>query len=132
MKLSAENDLPKLVKTQKVLELMQKGYNQNDAMIEAEYRLAIENDPSAISDTSAWRLIVEKYLPDDKLVKKHSELLEKVDHSGQPDTAAVTKGLEMAYKLKGKFIERVDVTSQGKTLPASVIFNFTKKDETTS
>ena len=39
-------------------------------------------------------------IPDDLLVEKHLELLNKRDLDDSPDTQAVGKGLEMAYKIK--------------------------------
>lgn len=69
---------------------------------------AIEVEKKAIADG----------LPDDLLVNKHLALLNKMEvkrtfdhttgewidmHTGQVDTHAVSKGLELAYKVKGSF-----------------------------
>lgn len=127
MELSLERDKDQIMATKMVLDLMAKGYSKSDAMIEADYQLALKNNPEGISETDAWRLVMAKYLPNKVLAQKHRQLLEKVDHTGQPDTQAVGKALEMAYKLQGKFVDRVDVTTQGNALPAQVVFNFQEK-----
>ena len=108
---------------------MANGMSLSDAMIEADFQVTLRNSPGAISQTDAWKLVMEKYLPDDKLGRRHSALLDKNDRDGNPDTQAVGKALELAYKIKGKLIDKLDVTSEGKALPASIIFNFNKKEE---
>ncbi len=124
--LSLEQDKELVLKTKEVLAHMAKGMSLTDAMIETNYQAVLKNSPGAVSETTAWKLVMEKYLPDDYLGQKHKSLLEKVDRNGDIDTAAVAKGLEMAYKLKGRFVEKVDVTSGGKALPANIVFNFDK------
>lgn len=124
--LSLEEDKELVLKTKQVLSLMAKGMSLSDAMIETNYQTVLKNSPGAVSKTDAWNLVLNKYMPDDYLGQKHRMLLEKVDRNGDIDTAAVTKGLEMAYKLKGRFVERVDMTTNGKALPASIVFNFDK------
>ena len=42
-------------------------------------------------------------LPDDLLNEKHLALLNKVDANEQIDVQAVSKGLDMAYKIKGSY-----------------------------
>jgi hypothetical protein len=55
---------------------------------------------------------IQEALPDDLLAERHLELLNKREIrysqdgdelSNEPDTQAVTKGLDMAYKLKGSY-----------------------------
>lgn len=42
-------------------------------------------------------------LPDDLLEEKHLALLNKIDAQGEIDVQAVSKGLDMAYKVKGSY-----------------------------
>lgn len=126
--LSLEQDKELILKTKEVLKHMTKGMSLSEAMIEADFRTVLKNSPQAISETDAWKLVMEKYMPDDYLGNKHRALLEKTDKDGQIDTQAVSKGLEMAYKLKGRFVDKVDLTSAGKALPATVVFNFKKNE----
>lgn len=46
---------------------------------------------------------IAEQFPDGMLVERHKALLYKDDPDGQPDTAAVSKALDMAYKLKGSY-----------------------------
>jgi Terminase small subunit len=43
------------------------------------------------------------YFPDEMLAERHKMLLDKDDNEGKPDTMAVSKALDMAYKLKGSY-----------------------------
>lgn len=69
-----------------------------------------------ITKSQSWQMLMKEYMPDEYLAKRHSELLDKrsfrtiknpdgtteeVDNG--PETAAVTKGLELAYRIGGKF-----------------------------
>lgn len=128
--LSLERDKHQIKKTKELLSLMAKGMSESEAMIECEYQEALANNPDGITETAAWKLVMDTFMPDKHLARRHRALLDKVDHSGQPDTQAVGKGLELAYKIKGKLIDKVDVTSGGKELPATIVFNFpTKRKE---
>ncbi|MGV8130837.1 MAG: hypothetical protein ACP5N7_01925 [Candidatus Pacearchaeota archaeon] len=126
--LSLEKDKDLVIKTKEVLAHMAKGMSLSEAMIETNFQTVLRESPGAISETDAWKLVMEKYLPDDKLVRRHMDLLEKNDRDGNPDTQAVGKALELAYKIKGKLVDKVDLTTGGKALPASVVFNFNKKE----
>lgn len=42
-------------------------------------------------------------LPDELLTRKHLALLNKVDENGEIDVQAVSKGLDMGYKVKGSY-----------------------------
>ena len=127
--LSLEQDQRLIKKTDMMLELMSNGMSQSEAMIETEYRIALAQSTKAVLATDAWGLVMERYLPDDVLGARHKALLDKNDSNGSPDTMAVSKALDMAYKLKGKYVEKIDVTSGGKALPASIVFNFNKKKD---
>ena len=127
--LSLERDKEQIKKTHKTLKYMAQGMSETEAMIEAQYQDALANNPAGITETDAWRLVMASALPDMTLAKRHRALLDKVDHTGQPDTQAVSKALELAYKIKGKLVDRVDHTTNGESLPAQIVFNFPKKSE---
>lgn len=127
--LSLEKDKTIFLKQKKMMDLMANGMSKDEAMMEIDYQEALQESPEAVLETDAWQITMAKYLPDESLAMKHSELLNKRDRNGEIDTPAVVKALEMAYKLKGKFIDRLDVTSDGKQLPANITFNFKKKED---
>src|SRR4051794_22656753 len=91
-------------------------------MIESDYSPAMAKNPQKLTQSKGFQeLMEESGLTDDLLVKRHVELLNKretaVVPAGRdendkaiyqkvdlgPDTTAVTKGLDMAYKLKGSY-----------------------------
>jgi hypothetical protein len=53
-------------------------------------------------------------IPDELLGEKHLALLNKIDKEGNIDVQAVSKGLEMGYKIKGAY-------SDGATKPSVVL-----------
>lgn len=46
---------------------------------------------------------IESKLSDEMLAEKHLMLLNKIDKEGEIDVQAVKAGLDMAYKIKGKY-----------------------------
>jgi len=85
-------------------------------MLQAGYAKAYSESPDKLKKTETWKDLMEKYLPDDLLSKKHQELLNKQEYlaigkkgerevvpTGEIDPNAVSKGLDMAYKLKGRY-----------------------------
>jgi hypothetical protein len=101
---------------QKVLENPSMGVSR--AMLEVGYAPTTAENPRELTDSKAWHDLVDKHLPDSILVTRHLELLNKreshvvsagpglgssIEMTDQPDTAAVTKALDMAYKLKRKY-----------------------------
>jgi len=64
-----------------------------------------------LTETDGWHELMAKHLPDSALAKKHRELLNKreyitIDGDSEdigPETQAVSKALDMAYKLKGRY-----------------------------
>jgi hypothetical protein len=75
-------------------------------------------NPKNLTNSKAWETLMTKYLPDNLLMQRHQELLNKreigkvFNHDtgeyefkiiDQPDSQAVSRGLDMAYKLKRKY-----------------------------
>lgn len=64
------------------------GKSVSKAMIEAGFSPAYASNPQKLKATKKWQKILKKYLPDDKLAKKHDQLLNssKLDHFVFPAT----------------------------------------------
>lgn len=89
-----------------------------------------------ITKSKSWQALMAQYMPDELIAMRHSELLDKRDYrkvtqadgttievDNGPDTAAVSKGLEMAYKLKGSF------KKEEEPKPSTVMYNLFYKPE---
>lgn len=125
-----------LARHRSILDHMTKnGGNMTRAMIAVGYSPATAHNPSEITERKSWAALMAEHLPEDRVAKRHSELLDKrayrktvdgdeVDDG--PDTAAVGKALEMAYKLRGSFKEDKPVN------PSNVVYNLFYKPEVRS
>ncbi len=104
---------------------MENNGNVSKSMREVGYSLNSAKNPKMLTDTKGWKELMDEYLPDKLLVKKHLALLEKKEvkrtfnpeigewievETGDVDTQAVSKGLQMAYDLKGYFAPIKNVT----------------------
>lgn len=104
--------------------MLQVGYSKNSA-----------KNPKNLTESDGWKELMEQELPNSLLAQKHKELLNKKEvkrtfnaelgewieiETGQIDTQAVSKGLDMAYKLKGNYApEKKDITTGGERLPST-------------
>lgn len=91
--------------------------NISKAMVEAGYSEASAKNPKNLTDSKGWKELMEEYLPDSLLAQKHKELLtvnkkttivhddESTEVREELDSNAIKAGLDMAYKLKGKYKE---------------------------
>lgn len=73
--------------------------NVSKAMRLAGYSPKSAKDPQRLTRSRGWQQLMEKYLPDNKLLKVHKELL------GNADWHARDSGLDKAYKIKGKYVD---------------------------
>ena len=90
-----------------------------EVMREVGYAEATVHSPSKLTESKGWNEALEKYLPDDKLLRKHDEALEanrvisaKIvgananestdDFIEVPDHPTRLKAVELGYKLKRK------------------------------
>lgn len=107
-----------------------KNYDTDDYMTAAN--IASENlkKPKIID-------AINRLLPDELLAKKHLQLLNKTEKkfdsegnllSEEPETQAVSKALDMAYKLKGGYSEQDIPTPKGNTT-YNFILNQSFKDK---
>ncbi len=80
-----------------------------------------------ITNTKSWQALMQEYMPEEHIAKRHAEILDKRDYrkvihedgtveevDDGPNTAAVTKGLELAYKLRGSFKEKKETPTNTK------------------
>ena len=86
------------------------------AMIKAGYTVASANQPKVLTDSNAWKQVMGKYLPDDKLFRKHEEALDATkwnDFTGEreEDHTIRLKAIDMAYKLKGRGNDSVSTSN---------------------
>lgn len=96
-------------KQKKAMEIaVENGGNVSRAMREAGYSPETAKNPSKLTETQAWKEMMEKYLPDEKLLEVGEEGLGawKIHTSHTepdkpiPDYPTRAKYLELALKLK--------------------------------
>jgi hypothetical protein len=112
------------LKAKKAMKLaLENGGNISKAMREAGYSNAMAKNPQKLKKSKQWNELLEEYLPNKLLAQKHKELLtvnKKVRHYvkgdleseyEELDSQAISKGLDMAYKLKGTYAaERKEIS----------------------
>ena len=81
------------------------GGNARKAMLDAGYSPNTAHSSDKLTKSQGFKEIMEKYLKDDLLVKKHSEALEATkwnDFTGEREEDHTTrlKAVELGYKLK--------------------------------
>lgn len=84
-------------------------------MVVAGYSKNFAHNPHLLTNSKGWQELMQQYLPDALLARKHKELLmvpKKVRHFKKGeleseytelDSNAIGKGLDMAYKLKKRY-----------------------------
>lgn len=72
--------------------------NISKAMLEVGYSPNTAKKPQNLTESKGWKELMEEYLPDMDLAKKHKELL----NGGKEETQV--KALDMGYKLKGSYV----------------------------
>jgi phage terminase small subunit len=72
---------------------------------------------------------IAEMLPDDLLGEKHLALLNKADKEGNIDVQAVSKGLDMAYKVKGSYApeKQVNLNLNGDIIPNEELESLAKQ-----
>ena len=73
------------------------------AMLEAGYSKGHAHNSHMFTRSNIWLELLDEYLPDELLAKKHYELLTKLDDKGEIDTAATARALDLAYKIKNRY-----------------------------
>lgn len=91
-------------------------------MRENGYKDNTADNPQRITETKSWEMLLEEYLPDDLLTKVAKEGLEatqvKTSYTEPdktiPDYAVRQRYLETSLKMKGKLVEKLEVTEKPK------------------
>ena len=83
--------------------LENRGTSVSKAMRNAGYSKAYSKNPQQLTTTKSWQELMNEYISDDLVAEKHNALLNKRDPLGDIDTQAVKSGVDMAYKIKGKY-----------------------------
>lgn len=103
--------------------VVENGGNITKAMRDANYSEATINNPNNLTESKGYKELMEvidKKITPELIAKRHKELLDKRENSlvvskvnkegdktykviSQPETQAVTKGLDMLYKMKGAY-----------------------------
>lgn len=88
--------------------VMNNDVSVSGAMVEVGYSPATANRPAVLTRSKGWGELLDEHMPDSVLAKRHRQLLNKNEKGTQePDTFAVSKALEMAYKIKNKYPKEV-------------------------
>ena len=95
-KIRAKKVLDKIVETGGKIS-MQK------AMLEAGYSKNHAHNSHLLTRSQMWQDLLNEFLPDELLLKKHFELLTKLDDKGEVDVQATARALDLAYKIKAKY-----------------------------
>lgn len=113
----------RMVKTAKIM-IGKDGKSFAQAAREAGYSNAIANNPQKVTKTQSWQTLMDQYLPQDLIARKHQELLEaeeivfiprgkKILERKRPDHAARKAGIDMAHKLRGNFApEKIELSKR--------------------
>lgn len=104
------------VKQKKAFKEVLNGSTISGAMVKSGYSKTTASTTGKLTRTKGWEELMAQELPDGLLAQRHRELLNArqieyvrngkdthVELIDQPETQAVSKGLDMAYKLKGKY-----------------------------
>lgn len=95
--------------------IVEKRGSVSAAMREAGYSAKTAKNPKNLTNSKSFKELLDHYLPEDLVLKKHKELIEipvkirtfiKGDLTTEVeslDGASMGKGIEMAYKLRGSF-----------------------------
>ena len=101
--------------------------NVSKSMREAGYSAAYSSNPDQFTATKKFQALAEQYLPDDFLLKALED-----DIRAKPENR--TAELQLAFKVKGRMIDRkdvsvtVDVDPETRTLSDSVLEVYLSED----
>ena len=86
------------IKLQKIKE--HKPTKMGEIMIEAGYSEKSAEYPKRLTESKGWKYLLELYLPDERLIETHSELL------NSKDQRVKMEALKEGYKVKEKYPEQ--------------------------
>ncbi len=76
--------------------IMENRGNISKTMLQAGYSPKTAKNPKNLTNSRGWQQLMDKFLPDQKLLQVHQELLQN------PDWRARNEGLDKAYRIKGR------------------------------
>ena len=85
-----------------VAKMVENGGNASRAMIEVGYSPATAKNPDKLTNSIGYAELMDAFLPDDMLLRALSDDIEKKEGNRKPE-------LELAFKLKGRMVERQEV-----------------------
>lgn len=80
-----------------------KAYDVKDETVAASVATENLRKPYIATAIEEVKRTLAERIPDELLEKRHLDLLNKVDDKGNIDVQAISKGLDMGYKLKGAY-----------------------------
>ncbi len=86
--------------------MVENGGNASKAMRDAGYSEATAKNPQKLTDSKGFQELADVYLPDDMLLGSLATDIEKKAGNRKQE-------LELAFKIKGRMVDRSDVTSGG-------------------
>lgn len=103
----------RMVKTAKLM-AGKGGKSFAQAAREAGYSETIADNPQKITKSKSWQALMDEFLPQDLIARKHQELLEaeetifiprgkEILERKRPDHMARRAGIDMAHKLRGNY-----------------------------
>lgn len=104
--------------------IMENHGNVSKAMKEAGYSEAYSSNPQELKATKTWEMLLDEYLPDELLTKVAVEGLFAKRIQTSPtegdreveDYAVRQRYLETSLKMKGKIIDKKDLTTKGEKI----------------
>jgi len=125
--------------------LENRGMPIGKAMEEVGYKENTAKNPQNLTNSNGWADLMDKYLPNDLLAKQHKKLLivplklktyikgELTSEYESLDSQAVSKGLDMAYKLKGHYSpEKKEIGINGVDIFEFINWKNANKDNTSN
>ena len=102
-----------------VEKILENNGNVSKSMREVGYSPNTAKTPKSLTESDGFKELMETHLPDSMLLKALEEDIKGKELNRKAE-------LELAFKLKGKMTDKVDVTSKGEVIKG---FNFTKPDD---
>lgn len=122
-----EKPKPRLLRQAKLAKLLSDnirkkcGKSEGELMLEAGYSKSYSITPGQVKKTKNWQTTMDKYLPEDLIARRHKQLLnkketlieedvhgnKKIVRSKEIHVQSVAKGVEMGYRLRGRYQDKV-------------------------
>ena len=115
--------MPTIRQKKAVKALGENGGIISKAMKTAGYAPSIIHATEKLTNSMGFKELMKEELPEGYLLKKHRKLLDKVDKYGELDVQAVTKALDMAYKLNNRYESPAESPNTKTVVAVQVIIN---------